>query len=516
MEIAEVVDGRTLKAYLDGLSQSEQQQIQMRVDYCGAVRVLPIVLHFLLFKGANVADITQTAETLFADVALAGILQHDLTLVKRMAVDVPNVPVFKLSNHAHVHGDRAASDAANAVLEVNGRIRSGETGASSAVAASFSISAARRINLDIAELVRSDLKTWGPIWPFGVPDKIQKMWDGLQQAMEADYIDWSIWIHWYNRVLQDRDWHPKAIGAILEQITREDWEKGPKHVNPMFDEVLALYLAEDFIAANPYGFKADIDIGRQRLTLGAREPVDMTEIIEKLRSAFRDFNRRAKRADTQSNVMAICKDALDPEIADLKKVISKYKEDAQALHFELKRYEKRLSGVLADRGLPTTSETASLIDDLRMLQDEICLTSEPVRAAEKQRHAIALERATDDQLLLAIRNCAGMATDGVGQMRVFATLAMKALANPDASADEKQMAWMFAYRMGIESAALIKSSDGRGDEESGFGNRIKEASDLMVATDKGIDVLQEAIAEGGSWVQPLLEFFSQNPSIPGT
>ncbi|WP_342076201.1 hypothetical protein [Yoonia sp. SS1-5] len=63
--------------------------------------------------------------------------------------------------------------------------------------------------------------------------------------MSHQTANWSIWAHWYNRVLLDRDWRPDAMLAVLDGITRQDWGQGPSHINPMFDEVLTLYLGED-------------------------------------------------------------------------------------------------------------------------------------------------------------------------------------------------------------------------------------------------------------------------------
>jgi len=64
--------------------------------------------------------------------------------------------------------------------------------------------------------------------------------------MKADKTaDWSFWIAWDDRVLAGRDTLPEEMAKVLNPLHEEDWEKGPAHINPLFDEVLKKYREKD-------------------------------------------------------------------------------------------------------------------------------------------------------------------------------------------------------------------------------------------------------------------------------
>ena len=504
----EVSNRLFLVNYLESLPVEEAPAIASRVASGSAMRILPVAVSETQRGTLAQGRARLTPLVVFWACSIIAIIAS-----KRVAgPEAARAGVSALEVQGATYAVGLALDA----VQAQDIRRQTSNAAASAEGASY---AATRAGLDLWPLIRRDLvEETAQVWPEGTPQAMAEIWAEAVAAMRADKADWSFWIAWYERVVAGRDWHPAQMLPILNGIFAEDWEKGPGHINPKFDKVLALYRAEDFVATNPYGFRASIDDTQKHLELHPVEVVDLSEIVERLREAFCDFNRRAERAAEGNQLAIMCKDALDPEISDLRSIIRKHAQDAQALHYQLKRYEKHMRRVLHDRDLPVTAETASLLDDLRDAQDGICLISEPVREAEKRRHALALDRASRDQLLTAIRNCAGMATDGQGEMRVFASLAMRALANPDASPAEKQMAWMFAYRMGAESAVLIKTHEAEGKVEKGsFGKRMKDAVDYMSIADKGIDLVQEATTEvaGSGWFQQLIEYLSQNPNIPG-
>jgi hypothetical protein len=126
--------------------------------------------------------------------------------------------------------------------------------------------------------------------------------------------------------------------------------------------------------------------------------------------------------------------------------------------------------------------------------------------------AIKIKQNFDEYQMLAVRSCLGLAADGEGQMRTFAILAAKSLLDPDASIEEKQSAIHFGLRMGVEGSLLISADEeDKGEGKSKFGrtlDNLKDGTDTLVKFDKGVDVVQEAIAEGSPLGQRLLELMS--------
>ena len=73
-------------------------------------------------------------------------------------------------------------------------------------------------------------------------------WNQTCILLKADSaVDWTFWITWFDRVLAGKDIHAEMLVPILNDLTEDDWLGDPAKVNPLFDEVLAVYLAEDSI-----------------------------------------------------------------------------------------------------------------------------------------------------------------------------------------------------------------------------------------------------------------------------
>lgn len=106
--------------------------------------------------------------------------------------------------------------------------------------------------------LQNDLLEWqqgrrvllSPLWPAG--NSLDKVSDAFQVAKSAlnensanGGANWDFWITWYQRILDGDSTLTGNLKSIVTGISVSDWEKGPEHINPMFDEVLALYQAED-------------------------------------------------------------------------------------------------------------------------------------------------------------------------------------------------------------------------------------------------------------------------------
>lgn len=73
-------------------------------------------------------------------------------------------------------------------------------------------------------------------------------WKRAKEALEADEIDQSFWIDWYERILEGRPLNWDMIEEIA-LIGSEDWNKGAMSVNTLIAEIQAKY--EDTSAKEP-------------------------------------------------------------------------------------------------------------------------------------------------------------------------------------------------------------------------------------------------------------------------
>ncbi|WP_341365568.1 hypothetical protein [Yoonia sp. BS5-3] len=254
MDVDEVRDRDSLRRYLDHLPQYERMEVARRVSFNSAFRVFPILaldlseeewaqqlnLSPLPFFGCLA---TAEAGGLRASASFSAAIRGVTCAANQLETEVAVKPQ-RDGNAASA--SNALPNAMFAAINAATFWRSHKTTdrMGSAIAAVVCATAASE-HLDLWELIRADLVGNELIWPDGMPVGFEQTWQNATEVMRERPVDWSVWINWYNRILGARDWHPRAMWNVLQNMTPEDWKKGPEHINPMFDEVLALYLEED-------------------------------------------------------------------------------------------------------------------------------------------------------------------------------------------------------------------------------------------------------------------------------
>ena len=239
MEIAEVQDRESLERYLEALPEDERREVAVRVAFRAAARVLPIAaLNFALSQAYIMRDLT--AVSIFGALSIAGVAA------------LTSTPAI------------ATSAADNASF----------TATAAADKPSFAVAAAYASYLaDIGDFARLDLTDGehGPLWGAGaIPDALVQVWADAKTAMGKDpKADWSFWIAWYERVLAGRDFLPNDMAPILNELRKADWNKGPAHINPLFDGVLAKYRAQDIEVSGS---------DQVRLTSGTAQKIERTRV----------------------------------------------------------------------------------------------------------------------------------------------------------------------------------------------------------------------------------------------
>ena len=248
MEIAEVQDRESLERYLEALPEDERREVAVRVAFRAAARVLPIAaLNFALSQAYIMRDLT--AVSIFGALSIAGVAA--LTSTPAIATSAADNASFTATAAADKPSFAAAASSF-----------------ASADAAAYASYLA-----DIWDFARLDLTDGehGPLWGDGaIPDALVQVWADAKTAMGKDpKADWSFWIAWYERVLAGRDFLPNDMAPILNELRKADWNKGPAHINPLFDGVLAKYRAQDIEVSGS---------DQVRLTSGTAQKIERTRV----------------------------------------------------------------------------------------------------------------------------------------------------------------------------------------------------------------------------------------------
>ena len=349
MQVEEVVDRDTLEAYLKALPDQTRRDTSLRVAFHAAIRVLPIAVHELLTASwAQERDLTRSV--IFDAVSISGVARFyrtpEIPDAANAAIAYANAAYA--ANATTTYAAYAAAYAANAAASVATACANAAAAANSAATAATAhanANATSPAKIDLSDLIRADLERDGPVWPGAAPAEIQTTWEHCVAAMRAAAVDWSFWIAWYHRVLAGRDWHPKMMGAVLENITSEDWNKGPAHINPMFDHVLEIYRAEDAASETPLSKSAPVDftfdtlhrvmrmIGIDDNVKHLRDPTIVQAFLddaEQLRDDFRDFVDYANELSPGGNYAGVLRLAAE-------KVIKEFVRVADLTHLRAER-----------------------------------------------------------------------------------------------------------------------------------------------------------------------------------
>ena len=252
MEIAEVQDRESLERYLEALPEDERREVAVRVAFRAAARVLPIAaLNFASSQAYIMRDLT--AVSIFGALSIAGVAA--LTSTPAIATSA--------ADNASFTATAAADKPSFAVAAASSSFASAD-----AAAAAYASYLA-----DIWDFARLDLTDGehGPLWGDGaIPDALVQVWADAKTAMGKDpKADWSFWIAWYERVLAGRDFLPNDMAPILNELRKADWNKGPAHINPLFDGVLAKYRAQDIEVSGS---------DQVRLTSGTAQKIERTRV----------------------------------------------------------------------------------------------------------------------------------------------------------------------------------------------------------------------------------------------
>ncbi|WP_300018254.1 hypothetical protein [uncultured Roseobacter sp.] len=79
---------------------------------------------------------------------------------------------------------------------------------------------------------------WITLWqPEEQKTALDGSWDSLKKILQADQLDWTFWIEWYEAILAGRPLPWELTQRIALEVERKDWETGQGAVAKRIDEI---------------------------------------------------------------------------------------------------------------------------------------------------------------------------------------------------------------------------------------------------------------------------------------
>lgn len=480
MEIAEVIDRGSLKAYLDGLPDDIRDQTARYVASRAAARVTPAAFRFFA-QNAPVGKKGFTALPVWGAVAGAA------------------VGLFGLSAFGSVPASSAFGSVPAAAFAA------ADTAADAADAASDGAVIWPAVRDDLAQ---TDLLLPRALWPNGaMPQYLSDDWATARAAFAADKYDtdWRFWITWYERMLAGKNIHPDLLAPILSKLTKEDWLGDPAVVTALFDDVLAVYDADEsnvqrVLEATPYAMRVEVD-GRSLVGLPSTLK-DMSEILNEARLGLKDFLDRCRKDKSPNKFGEQMLEALDLSVKALRRDFRRHKNDAGRLYDGIKATRMEMTSIALREHFQDANGFGRFSGILSSAETDICIVEPNVLKRQQNRTAVEVALFSAEEKLQAMRMTAGLALNSKGDLQAASRMALIHIIDPSASEDEKKNAWYFVRAMIPRGAQVLKEEELKPASRSKAKEYIQRAAELgsdINKIDKGIDGIQEMSSEGVDW-----------------
>ena len=509
VEIAEVRDRDSLKAYLNGIADAEiRRRTSLRIAYYAAARVLSVALSYYALRTIPKPREVKTAAPVFGALSICG-----------AAAVYPATRIASSSAAYVVDAEWATKMTSDAAADAAAYAVDARSAAAAAAAVNAAVNAASNLHqvaFDVWTLVHHDLhrerdKPTGPLLSIWIdlptaPD--QAIWDQTRQKLEADSAGhWRFWIHWYDRVRAGRDTHPYEMAKVLNKLSQKDWLGDPAILNAKFDPILALYEAEDVIGKTPFGMRIRMRTQKGVLYSEPTQAADLDDVIDHIRQALKDFLSRCRRDKSANQLGAQMKSVLSPLIADLRRDLRRHKSDPFQLFDALRYAQNELQRTCSKEGFLRETAVERLADQLQTAREDIATNSPAVVEQEKKRLAVRLELVSRDQKLFALRSLAGMGANSEGMLRLLTERALLMIMSDDGTDEDKRNAWYFMTAVLPRAALQMHKAEAKAaspEEAKDLLKRLAEHGGNMSKIDKGVDAIQEMSGEGADWMAEVM------------
>lgn len=343
------------------------------------------------------------------------------------------------------------------------------------------------------------------------------------QAWPKSGGPWDFWIDWYQRAL---DGTPQPMD-LLEKIalqSDEFWQGSDAEVNTRIAEIVAEWEAgqklEAFIEQHPYANRIEADPAKKKLVSVPAETVDLTDIVDRIRQAAKDFTAGCRKDKSPNKIGEQMQSAFAPVIADIRRDLRRHRTDPLKLFDSMELACRAMGRIARAEGFPPEGPSGRLMDELATSCEDICIASPEVLETQRHRIAVRTELFSFEQKIVALRLCAGLHENAEGHLRATAALAINTILDSASSEDAKKHAWYFMIAVIPRGARAMRQADMKPADKEQSDSMLKraaEAGNQLSSIDRGIDAAQEMAGEGANWVDGVLNLFGSGgfPGIGG-
>jgi len=507
---AEITDHDSLRAWLE----TQPREVCVWIAARDAARVLPLYWR----KVAQITSDTDGTVTALpvcrALLTASSFANAEKDAVKtRIAAHAVSAAAAAAAA-ANVAANAAAAAAAYAAA-ANAAAKAANANTAATAAAAYAAGNAFTASADVtataadarwveAHGVRAD----PPLWPEGVPDEIADAWRATRDALPVpaeDRPDYrSFWVPWYQGLLDGTPAFPKSLTEAVALIKQDDWKRGDLHINNMvIPALIARQKADAIIQETPYGLRVRSRPRKGVLYSEPVEAVDLSEIVDRIRQALKDFNARCRRDKSPNKLGEQIKSALSPAIADLRRDLRRHADDPSQLFDALRNAQREFDRAAHREGVPNEGAVERLKDEIQTLREDIAVAAPTVVERERARLGVRLKLVSQDNKLAALRLLAGLGANSEGFLQVASQTALLVILDDTADEEAQRNAWYFMLALVPRGAREMERAnlDAVSPEEArSFLERAAKTGGNLAKVNRGVNAAEELGGEAGDWV----------------
>jgi hypothetical protein len=353
-----------------------------------------------------------------------------------------------------------------------------------------------------------------PLWSDENP--LDQDWHSLREKLRAADTpdergaDWSFWIKWYDDILAGNPQNWKMLHEIAT-TPDIDWDASSREVNDKINGIVTLYRLDEAIKNHALDRKVVFNAQSNRLVSEDIEVRDLKDIVKSLRSALRRFVSRVTQDHEGNKMGAYVHAACERWIKRFRAEINKNKVSTSDFAHCLRMNQLELQQIIKNEGLEQNLDLNRLFNELAEVDNQIMVAAPEVLESRKAANRVQIDLNETEYLIAAKRMTHGMMLDSEGSLEKVMAWVPYTLHDTSSSDEQKKTAIAFALGALPRGARELIINDIEGSDPSKDTNLLKrmgEVGDALHKTDKGIDAVQEFVAESGPWFADIGKFLS--------